>query len=129
MCTKNQQYALKLCRLSILDMIKNIIDGMNYSIIEHAIKLLGFIVNEFVSPTKAFTKVDQCEGEIRETLKGNEIILRLVNILINSESPFAVLSNTCWCLGQYTSEIVISYSYRKKIMLSVNRMMNLTVVL
>lgn len=127
MCSKNQQYTLKLCRLSIIDMIKNIMNDMDYSVMEHAIKLLGFIVKEFVSPTRAFTKVDQCEEEIRETLKGNDIISRLINILVNPASPSGVLSSTFWCLGQYTSEIAISYACRKQIMVAVNRIMNLTV--
>lgn len=127
MCSTNQQYTLRLCRLGILDTIKKILDGDNSSVKERATMLLCYIVKEFVSPTKAFSKCDQFENEIRQTLVGSDFISRLVHIITDINSSDGLLISAFKCLSHYTSEIDISPDDCKSILRTINYYINTTV--
>lgn len=127
MCSKNQQYTLKLCRSGILTAIKSILHQGNRNIIERALKLLSFIIKEFVGPMKAFTKVDQCENTIRQSLVGNDFIPKIVSILVNPESNESLLRYAFGCLSEYTCEITIPSIDRRRILITINRIINTTV--
>ena len=120
MCSTNPQYTLRLCRLRILDTIKIILDGNNAVVKEHALMLLNHIIKEFVSPTKAFSKYEQCEKEIRQTLVGSDFISRLIHIITDTNSSNKLVNISFCCLSQYTSEISISQEDCKSILRTIH---------
>lgn len=127
MCSTNPQYTLRLCRLRILDTIKIILDGNNAVVKEHALMLLSHIIKEFVSPTKAFSKCDQCENEIRQTLVGSDFISRLIHMITDINSSDKLINIAFSCLSQYTSKIYISQEDCKSILRTINYYINTTV--
>ena len=127
MCSTNPQYTLRLCRLRILDTIKIILDGNNAVVKEHALMLLSHIIKEFVSPTKAFSKCDQCENEIRQTLVGSDFISRLIHIITDTNSSNKLVNISFCCLSQYTSEISISQEDCKSILRTIHYHINTVV--
>ena len=124
MCSTNPQYTLRLCRLRILDTIKIILDGNNAVVKEHALMLLNHIIKEFVSPTKAFSKYEQCEKEIRQTLVGSDFISRLIHIITDTNSSNKLVNISFCCLSQYTSEISISQEDCKSILRTIHYHIN-----
>lgn len=127
MCSTNPQYTLRLCRLRILDTIKIILDGNNAVVKEHALMLLNHIIKEFVSPTKAFSKYEQCEKEIRQTLVGSDFISRLIHIITDTNSSNKLVNISFCCLSQYTSEISISQEDCKSILRTIHYHINTVV--
>ena len=127
MCSTNPQYTLRLCRLRILDTIKIILDGNNAVVKEHALMLLNHIIKEFVSPTKAFSKYEQCEKEIRQTLVGSDFISRLIHIITDLNSSNKLVNISFCCLSQYTSEISISQEDCKSILRTIHYHINTVV--
>ena len=128
MCAKNSQYTMMLCRKPILGIIKNILDRKVMSEVEPALILLRYIINEYVGPIKAFVRGDQYEDEIRRVLCGNDFLLRLLRIITDPTSRYSTLKPAFCCLSEYTKEIYISLENRKKLLLSVNEILNVTVI-
>lgn len=127
MCKNSQQYTSKLCRSRILNAIKSILHQSNSRITEHALILLSFIIKEYAGPTKAYTKVDQCEQTTRQSLIGNDFIPKIVSIVVDPESNESLLRYAYGCLSEYTCEITIPPNDRRRILITANRVLNTTV--
>ena len=127
MCSSNEQYIIKLCRFQILDIIKNLLNSDNININESATILLGHIVCEYVTPTKAFTKGDQFEISIRQSLLGPDFIPKLVQLISRACHSESLLKACFWCLSQYTSEINLSSDDCMAILYTINIVLNSTV--
>ena len=127
MCASNVQYVDKLCRLGILEQIRSYMEYHSTLVQENALSLLSYIISQYGTSSKIFSKSQQFENAIRQSLIQADFISLLVKVAIDPNSTTTVLHYAFTCLYQLTPSISFSNDDCLHLLLAANSYLLTTV--
>lgn len=127
MCASNVQYVDKLCRLGILEQIRSYMEYHSTLVQENALSLLSYIILQYGTSSKIFSKSQQFENAIRQSLIQADFVSLLVKVAIDPNSTTAVLRYAFTCFYQLTTSISFSNDDCLNLLLAANSYLLTTV--